>query len=147
MSSSVEPAVHGALDYAELERLGIRPDEVLDFSVNSNPFGPSPSVREAIRCTPLELYPDRESIGLRRALVPRLDVQINQILVGNGTAELIHLVAFAFLQRGDPALVVEPTFGEYDRCARLAGANLHRWRATPETGFALSLERDPQEIR
>ena len=58
MFTRVEPAVHGALDFAELERLGIQPDEVLDFSVNSNPFGPSPAVRAAIAAAPLD--PGRE---------------------------------------------------------------------------------------
>lgn len=135
MSSRVDPAVHGALDFAELERLGLNPDDVLDFSVNSNPFGPTPRVWEAIRSTPLERYPDRESIALRRLLSKRLDVLPEQILVGNGTAELIQLTTFAFLQKGDHALVVGPTFGEYERCSRLRGGTLHDWRANPEEGF------------
>ena len=135
MSAPVEPVTHGALDFAELERLGIHPDEVLDFSVNSNPFGASPQVRQAIQRTPLERYPDRESIALRRALSQRLDVPVEQIVIGNGTAELIQLAACAFLQRGENVLIAEPTFGEYERSARLLDANIDRWRATPETGF------------
>src|SRR5687767_6107778 len=135
MSNRVDPAVHGALDFAELERLGLNPNEVLDFSVNSNPFGPTPRVWEAIQSTPLERYPDRESIALRRVLAKRLDVLPEQILVGNGTAELIHLTALACLQKGDHALVVEPTFGEYERCIHLRGGKLHRWRVVPEDGF------------
>ena len=135
MSIRVDPAVHGALDFAELERLGLDPNEVLDFSVNSNPFGPTSRVWEAIRSAPLERYPDRESIALRRALSKRLDVSHEQILVGNGTAELIHLTTLACLQAGTHTLVVEPTFGEYERCVRLRGGNLHRWRAISEEGF------------
>jgi histidinol-phosphate aminotransferase len=137
MSIRVDPTVHGALDFAELERLGLDPNEVLDFSVNSNPFGPTPLIWEAIRSTPLERYPDRESIVLRRALSLRLNVLPEQILICNGTAELIQLTAFAFLQKGDHALIIEPTFGEYERCIRLGGGNLHRWRASPEEGFIL----------
>ena len=135
MSTRVEPAAHGAIDFAELEHLGFHPDDVLDFSVNSNPFGASPQVWQAIRQTPLERYPDRESIFLRRALSQRLDISPEQIIVGNGTAELIQLAAFAFLQRGENVLIAEPTFGEYERSVRLAGANIYRWRATPEAGF------------
>ena len=146
MSSRVEPAVHGALDFAELERLGLDPNEVLDFSVNSNPFGPSPRVWEAIRSTPLERYPDRESITLRRALAKRLDVLPEQLLVGNGTAELIQLTTFACLQKGDHALVLEPTFGEYERCIRLRGGNLHRWRSTSEDGFVLNSNQIEQTL-
>jgi len=146
MSSRVEPAVHGALDFAELERLGLDPNDVLDFSVNSNPFGPSPRVGEAIRSTPLERYPDRESLALRRALAKRLDVLPEQLLVGNGTAELIQLTTFACLQKGDHALVLEPTFGEYERCIRLRGGHLHRWRANSEDGFVLNSKQIEQTL-
>ncbi len=137
MSNRVNPAVHGALDFAELERLGLDPSEVLDFSVNSNPFGPTPRAWDAIRTTPLERYPDRESIALRRALSERLDVLPGQILAGNGTAELIQLTTLVCLQKGEHALVVGPTFGEYERCIRLADGTLHHWRAIPENGFLL----------
>ncbi len=135
MHTRVKPVTHGAFDFAELERLGLHPNDVIDFSVNSNPFGSSPLVLEAIRSTPVERYPDRESLALRRALSARLDVSTEQILVGNGTAELIQLAAFAFLQKGDHALILEPTFGEYERSARLMGANIHRWRAISKNGF------------
>jgi histidinol-phosphate aminotransferase len=146
MSNSVEPAAHGAIDFAELERLGLRPEDVLDFSVNSNPFGPSPKVWDAIRQTQLERYPDRESIALRRELSQRLEVSPAQIVVGNGTAELIQLTAFALLQRGEKVLVAEPTFGEYERSVRLMGANVHRWRAIPETGFAFRADEIQKEL-
>ncbi len=146
MSSRVKPATHGALDFAELERLGIRPEDVLDFSVNSNPFGPSPKVWDAIRQTPLERYPDRESIALRRALSQRLEVPPEQIIVGNGTAELIQLAAFALLRGGENILVAEPTFGEYERSVSLMGANVHRWRAIPETGFAFLSDEIQKEL-
>lgn len=145
-SCHVEPAAHGALDYAELERLGLRPEVVLDFSVNSNPFGPSPKVWDALRQTPLERYPDRESLALRRELSQRLDVSPAQIVLGNGTAELIQLAAFAFLSKGDSALIAEPTFGEYERAVRLMGGNVHRWRAVPETGFAFRPDEIQKEL-
>jgi len=147
MPNQVKPAIHGALDFAELERLGIHPDNVLDFSVNSNPFGPPPQVWDAIRQTPLERYPDRESIALRRALSERLEVSPEQILIGNGTAELIQLAALAFLQKGDHALILEPTFGEYERSVRLIGANVHRWRAVSKNGFIPSVEKIHKRLR
>ncbi|MFZ5818259.1 MAG: pyridoxal phosphate-dependent aminotransferase [Chloroflexota bacterium] len=146
MPRHVEPTVHGALDFAELERLGLRPDDVLDFSVNSNPFGASPKVWDAIRQTPLERYPDRESLALRRELSQRLGVPPAQIVVGNGTAELIQLAAFALLRGGENILVAEPTFGEYERAVRLVGGNLHRWRAVPETGFAFRADEIRQTL-
>ena len=147
MSVRVDPAVHGALDFAELEQLGLDPNEVLDFSVNSNPFGTSPLILEAIRSVPIERYPDRESINLCRALAERMDVSPDQILVGNGTAELIQLAAFAFLQKGDHALIVEPTFGEYERSVCLMRANVHRYRAISKNGFIPNCEEIQKRLR
>lgn len=123
--TSTPPAHHGAFDYDELRRLGYSPDEVIDFSVNSNPYGPPPGVHEAIVRVPLDRYPDRECIALREQLAERHNVDIEHIVVGNGAAELLLLIAQAFVRSGDRVLVVGPTFGEYERTARLAGAVVH----------------------
>lgn len=117
-------AYHGAFDYDELEQLCLSPDEVIDFSVNSNPFGTPKSVFRAIADAPLDRYPDRECIALRRKLAVRHDVEMNQIVVGNGTAEILMLIAWAFMRRDDTVLIVKPTFSEYERSAQLAGANI-----------------------
>ncbi len=135
---STAPAQHGALDYAELEQRQIDPPAVLDFSVNSNPFGPSPRIRPALAHVPLERYPDREALALRRALAGRLGVAPECLVVGNGTAELLWLTAQAFLEPGDRVLVVGPTFGEYARVASLAGAMVHHWTAPEADGFAVA---------
>jgi len=138
------PAVpHGAPDYAELETLGLQPEEVIDFSVNGNPYGPPPGVREALESVPLARYPDRESLAFRRAVSSRLDVPPERILVGNGTAELIWLIALTFVRSGDHALVLEPTFGEYARAVSLMGGQVTTWRARPNDGFSVQ----PEEIR
>lgn len=136
------PAYHGALDYAELERLGLDADKMLDFSVNSNPYGPSPAVRRALAEVPLERYPDREALSLRRALAGRLDISPEQIVIGNGTAELLWLLALAFLRVGDRVLIIGPTFGEYGRAAALMGALVTAWTAEPERAFAV----DPVQV-
>lgn len=135
-------AAHGALDFAELERLGLNADNVLDFSVNSNPFGPSPAVHAALAITLLDRYPDRESLALRRALAERLQLSPQQIVVGNGTAELIWLAAFANLKASDDVLILGPTFGEYERAIRLMAATPRQVDALPGAGFRF----DAQEI-
>ena len=132
-------ATHGALDFAELEQIGLPAENALDFSVNSNPFGPSPAARAALAATPLERYPDRESLDLRRALAGRLALSPEQILIGNGTAELIWLVAFASLRAGDPVLILGPTFGEYERAIRLMAAIPQTCNAPASAGFSFDL--------
>lgn len=134
------PSCHGGLDYAELEVLRLLPEEVLDFSVNSNPFGPSPRVQQVLARTPLDRYPDREALALRRALAEHLRVAPECIVVGNGAAELFWLLAVAYLSRGDVVLVLSPSFGEYARVASLQGARVHHWTARAEDGFAIAEE-------
>lgn len=128
-------AYHGAFDYAELERLGLSPDEVIDFSVNSNPYGPPPGVRDALAAVPLERYPDRECIALRRKLAERHEIAPENVVVGNGTAELLLLLALAFINAGDTVLVIEPDFSEYKRVAALRGGRTITYRATAANQF------------
>lgn len=133
--SATSPDTHGSIDYAELESLGIGPNEVLDFSVNGNPYGPSAGVLEAVARVPIDRYPDRECLQLRRVLSQRLGVAPDRIVAGNGTAELLWLLALAYIRPGDTVLVVTPTFGEYARAARLAGARVEQCAGSAATGF------------
>jgi threonine-phosphate decarboxylase len=135
-------AVHGSLDFEELRHLGLRPDDVLDFSANINPYGPSETVRQAVARAPLDRYPDRECLALRAALADSLGVPPERIVPGNGSSELIWLAALAFLRPGDPVLVLGPTFCEYARASRLAGASVVTRLAEEERGFI----PDPTEV-
>ena len=121
---STPPAAHGAFDFAELEALGLDPDQVVDFSVNSNPHGPPPGVREVIAEVPLERYPDRDCLALKRALAARHAIDETQIVVGNGSAELLQLIAQAFIEQGDTVAIPAITFSEYARVSALAGARI-----------------------
>ena len=131
---------HGALDFEELARLGISPAEIIDFSVNSNPFGPSPLVREAFQRVVINRYPDKESLTLRKALAAKLNLEPAQIIVGNGTAELLFLIAMAYARPGDCALVLKPTFGEYERSIALMGAQVESISAVQEKDFTFAPE-------
>src|SRR5882672_6729322 len=81
----IPDAIHGALDFAELDQLGLDPEVVLDFSMNGNPYGPSPLVRATMAQVSYDRYPDREVLALRRVLSTHLDVPADQLLVGNGS--------------------------------------------------------------
>jgi L-threonine-O-3-phosphate decarboxylase len=131
------PAVHGSLDVGELQALGLRPEDVLDFSANLNPYGPSAAICEAAAKAPLDRYPDRECLELRAALAESLGVSPGRILPGNGVSELIWLAALAFIRPGSRVLVLGPTFCEYTRAAGLLGGSVAAWRAREETGFVV----------
>ena len=52
------PCPHGGLNRAELDALGLSPDEVIDFSVNANPFSCPPAVRDVFDSVAVDRYPD-----------------------------------------------------------------------------------------
>ena len=143
MEQIVPQVVHGALDYGELEKLGLFPEEILDFSVNTNPYGPSPLIRQVLAQANIDRYPDRECLELRRTLLAYecsdAPIALDSILCGNGTAELIWAIARALLQPGSKAAILGPTFGEYVVASRAAGAQVVEYRTTAETQFHLDL--------
>ncbi|MCS6827715.1 MAG: cobyric acid synthase [Caldilinea sp.] len=139
---ATSPTAHGSIDFAEMEQLGLDPGAVLDFSQNSNPFGPSTEVRQALQIANMSRYPDRECNALRRVLATQLQTAPESILVGNGASEILWLTAFVFLRRGDSVLILGPTYGEYARVAALMGATVHEWRGEERSGFTV----DPEAI-
>ncbi|MCY3504652.1 MAG: histidinol-phosphate transaminase [Chloroflexi bacterium] len=139
--------VHGGLDEAELRDYGLLPQDVLDFSANINPLGPSPLVRQAAAAADLSSYPDRDSLAIREALAERLGVAIDHLLVGNGSTELIHLLARSRLRTGDCCLIFAPTFGEYEAAAAASGAEVHHLAATEAHGFRWPIEEAVGTIR
>ncbi len=139
-------AHHGALNYKELESIGVSPDQVIDFSSNINPFGPPSIVKEMLPNVELSSYPDRDAIALCRALSHQIGVGLNQIVVGNGASELIWLIAFAFVQPGDRIVVLGPTFGEYQRCVSLMGGQVRFVNACPEEQFNLDYREVDQAL-
>ena len=103
---------HGSISDTELAELGLSREEIIDFSANTNPLGPSPSASEAARTAVWTHYPDDRATPLRRELAARDQVDERSVVVANGSSELIWLIALAFLDPGDAAVIVGPTFGE-----------------------------------
>jgi histidinol-phosphate aminotransferase len=145
-AAGVRAVLHGGIDYGELEELGLEPSQVLDFSANLNPFGPAPVVQRAVRTLLRESpdavarYPDSLSLRLRRALAERLAVDAESLVVGNGSTELIRLLALAYFGRGDRVLLVQPTFGEYEVACRIAGASVVTEQLSPGRDFELDVD-------
>lgn len=113
--------VHGGLDHAELESLGLVPGDILDFSANINPLGTAPGVLQAVHGVDPAAYPDPACLELRKALGARLGLAPEHILAGNGSTELIHLLGRACLKPGANAVIFTPAFGEYEAACRIQG--------------------------
>jgi histidinol-phosphate aminotransferase len=85
----------------------------LDF--NENTFAPSPRVfakLQQLTAEGLTVYPEREPV--ERVVAQHLGVESNQVILTNGVDEAIHLMACAFLDEGDEAMICTPTFFMYD---------------------------------
>ena len=59
---------HGGINHAEIEALGINPNEILDFSICTNPFMPPPGIKDTLRTIAIEQYPDSEATEFRKEL-------------------------------------------------------------------------------
>ncbi|WP_288966212.1 histidinol-phosphate transaminase [uncultured Porphyromonas sp.] len=107
----------------------------LDFSVNTNPYGPLPEVVEAALSSRGELdhYPDPYCRELVRAIARKEQLPEEYILCGNGAAELIDLYVRALRPR--TALEAAPTFSEYRRSLTAAGCEVRDVVLTRESGF------------
>lgn len=107
------------------EELGIPADQIVKLDGNENPYGPSPRVNEALANFDLyHIYPDPEQRRVRQALADYLGLDSEHIVVGNGSDELLELIACLFLSPGDVAVNCVPTFGMYAFVCQTRGARV-----------------------
>jgi histidinol-phosphate aminotransferase len=106
----------------ELEReLGIH--NAIKLASNENPLPPSDRVQEAVAAAlgVLNRYPDGSGFYLRQALAKKHGVTSEQVVLGNGSNELIELLVRTFLRPGDEAVVPHPSFVVYPMIVQAAG--------------------------
>ena len=121
---NLKPCVHGAEVLAAANDSGLKPQDILDFSSSVNPLGPSKKALEAIKeaFKEIEAYPDSNANALRQAIASHFNgLDMDNIVVGNGSTELMYLFAETFLKKGEKALIPAPTFGEYESAVRKSG--------------------------
>lgn len=106
----------------ELEReLGIQ--GAVKLASNENPFPPSPAVLEALRgaLAGLQRYPDGSGHYLRQALAKKHGVSPDAIVLGNGSNELIELLARTFVRSGEEVVIPHPSFVVYPSIVQAVG--------------------------
>ena len=113
--------------------------EVHKLSSNESPLGPSPQAIEAFRneAGDLALYPDSSARALRAAIGAHYGLDADHIICGNGSDELISLLAHVYLRPGDEGLYTEYGFLEYPIAIRAAGAVPV---VAPDDGFTASVD-------
>ena len=101
---------------------------VVKLASNENPLGPAPGAVKALESAldQLHRYPDGPATGLRQALAEGLGVEPSQVAIGNGSSDLIGLLARTFLGPEDNAVISEAAFARFHQAvqARNGGARL-----------------------
>jgi len=119
--------------------LNVHPGAIIKLASNENSLGPSPKAIEAMRAAleNVHLYPDGGGFYLRDALARNLRLTRENIILANGSNEVIEFLAHAFLHRGDDVITSEHAFIAYKLIATLFGA---RTVETPSPDYQQDLE-------
>ena len=130
--SDIKPYVPGK-PVEELEReLGIK--DSVKLASNENPLGPSPMAIKAaldllVNCrssNSLNRYPDGSGYYIKKALAEKFSVSSDEVILGNGSNELIDIAVRTFLQPGDEAIMADPSFVVYPMSVRARGGKAIR---------------------
>jgi len=106
--------------------LGLPADSIIKVASNENPFGPSPLAVAAMQkaIAGVNLYPDGNAFYLKQKLAAKLGVEPANLVLGNGSNEIIEFVAHAMLGPGDDVVVSQFCFAIYPIVAKMSGANV-----------------------
>lgn len=131
---------HGS-DLEKIEKIyGIKKEDITSFSANVNPLGLSRHLKEELarHLDVITSYPDREYTALRTVIAEYCDTVKENIIVGNGSTELISL--FIGTIHPKKALIIGPTYSEYEREVSLGGGSSLYFPLKEEDGFLLSFD-------
>lgn len=131
---------HGS-DLEQIEQIyGIRKEDIVSFSANVNPLGISPNLRRTLseHLDAITTYPDREYTSLRHCIADYIHSNPENIIVGNGSTELISL--FIQIEHPKKAMVIGPTYSEYEREIFLGGGTTHYYPLKEKNDFSLDME-------
>lgn len=131
---------HGS-DLEAIEQVyHIKKEDIISFSANVNPLGISYRLKTALaeNLDAITSYPDREYTALRRCIAGYVHTDFKNLIVGNGSTELISL----FIQTRHPkkALILGPTYSEYEREITLGGGTTLYYPLQEENNFLLDVD-------
>lgn len=133
---------HGANPHHVYEKLQLKmPDRLIDLSENCNPSGPPPSVLNAWNgfFHDIQTYPDPDGDPFITAASNVHHIPKDYLFAGNGAAELLTLIAERY--RGQRAILVHPTFSEYERTLLAKNVSITHLVASETNGFQLPIEK------
>ena len=124
----------------ELAReMGLEPSAIIKLASNENPLGPSPAALEAMTqmLHRSHFYPDGGAWALRNAIAEKLGVKRENVILGNGSNEIIEFIGHAFLKPGDEVITAKHAFAVYSLMAQLFGATTVE---VPDPGYTHDLD-------
>lgn len=119
--------------------LGLDPSMIVKVASNENPLGPSPKAKEAMikALDDSHIYPDGGGYRLRSAIAEMLEVDRENVIIGNGSNEIIELLCHTFLNKDAELIAAEHAFVVYKLMATLFGA---KYVEVPDPGFVHDLD-------
>ncbi len=127
--------IHGGNVYHAARLLCRDASDLCDFSASINPLGVPPAARRVLQTAinKVQHYPDPEGLALVQAIAARHRIAPENVLLGNGTVELIYAIPTALnIRRG---LIIGPTFSEYERSLLLSNARVTTVLAHASDGY------------
>ena len=102
--------------------------QIIQLACNENPLGPSPMACQAMAAEMMKghIYPEAGCTLLRRKLASRFGISDDRVIVGNGADNILTLIAQAFIDEGDEAVMAFPTFAVYENVVRIMGGEVIR---------------------
>lgn len=140
--------VHGGNVYEIAEKFRLKLEDIIDFSASVSPLGVPEIVMQAVKSSLRKIahYPDPDCLVFRNAAASELGINSENILAGNGTAELIYLIVRMVLPRC--TVLPIPTFSEYEYAVNSIGGQI-KYVQLQAGGYNFSLSIDDfcQSIR
>lgn len=125
--------------------------KVIKLASNENPLGPSPkaivAVRKALKTS--HLYPDASAYDLKVALSRFLSIDSNELVIGNGSNEIIDLLVRTYARPGDAIVTHQAAFIAYRICAQIHGVQTHEAKLDADFNFSMDelfqlVEKNPK---
>ncbi len=112
---------------------------IVKLASNENPLGPSPKAMAAVRAAAARMhyYPDGSAFYLRRALARKLGISPEQLIVANGSNEILEFIGHVYLEPGDEVVVADRAFAIY---RLIAGMFQARVTAVPMADYTHDLD-------
>ena len=139
---NLTPYFHGGNVWEISEKYNIPVDQLIDFSISTNPLGAPKTSLENIRqnLNLIQHYPDPDHEWLLEAFANSAGVEPDNVIVGNGSTELIYLFTEVFLESGYEAVIPVPTFSEYKAAIERFGGNIVFINCDSAKNFQLNIE-------